>query len=95
MAGRSQLDLFKSDTQADMSGADAPPVVYRADPDKVRLRLERILAEARAADTMPWDSPQRNLYKTIFPQMTNWLPDEEAEQYRFQFEQEWERLMAA
>jgi hypothetical protein len=50
---RSQLDLFKSDTQPDMFGAETPPVVYRADPDKVRLRLERILAEARAAETMP------------------------------------------
>jgi hypothetical protein len=95
MAGRSQLDLFKPDTPPDMFGADAPAVVYRADPDKVRRRLERILAEARAAETMPWDSSQRNLYKTIFPQMTNWLPEEEAKQYCLQFEQEWERLMAA
>jgi hypothetical protein len=95
MAGRSQLDLFKTDSQPDMFGEDAPPVVYRADPDKVRVRLERILAEARAARTMPWDMSQRSLYKTIFPQMTNWLPEEEARQYCLQFDEEWERLMAA
>jgi hypothetical protein len=32
------------------------------------------------------------LYRTIFPQMTNWLPDEEAAQLRFEFETELARL---
>ncbi len=44
---------------------------------------------------MPWDWSEQSLYKTIFPQMAGLLPDEEAAQYRFQFEQEWERLKAA
>ena len=63
--------------------------------DKVRRRLERILAEARAAEAMPWDWSQQSLYKTIFPQMARLLPEDEAAQYCFQFEQEWERLKAA
>ena len=38
----------------------------------------------------------RTLYwRTIFPQMTNWLPDEEGAQLRFQFEAEIRRLEAA
>lgn len=30
--------------------------------------------------------------RTIFPQMTNWLPDDEAEQLRLEFAAELERL---
>jgi hypothetical protein len=35
------------------------------------------------------------LYRTIFPQMTNWLPAEEGAQLRFAFETELARLEAA
>ena len=35
------------------------------------------------------------LYRTIFPQMTNWLPEDEGAQLRFQFEEELARLEAA
>jgi len=35
------------------------------------------------------------MYKTIFPQMTNWLPEEEARQLCFEFEREIARLEAA
>ncbi len=44
---------------------------------------------------MPWDPAQVSLYRTIFPQMTLWLPEEEAVQLRFAFEAEMERLQAA
>ena len=44
---------------------------------------------------MPWDFSEQALYQTIFPNMTRYLPDEEAAQYRFAFEQEWKRLKAA
>lgn len=35
------------------------------------------------------------LYRTIFPQMTNCLPEDEGVQLRFEFEAEIERLKAA
>lgn len=44
---------------------------------------------------MPWDWAGLSLYKTIFPQLTLWLPDEEAAQYRLDFEAELARLGAA
>jgi hypothetical protein len=44
---------------------------------------------------MPWDWSDRSLYRTIFPQLADLLPEDEAAQYRFRFEQEWERLNAA
>jgi hypothetical protein len=77
------------------AGDDSPTPVYRADPDKVRQELHQILAEARAAQTMPWDAKHVLLYRTIFPQMTNWLPEEEGIQLRFDFEAELARLAAA
>ena len=90
-----QRDLFLDDEQADLFGEDLPTPVYRADPDKVRQELYKILAEARAAQTMPWDAEDVLLYRTIFPQMTNWLPEEEGIQLRFEFEVELARLKAA
>jgi hypothetical protein len=90
-----QPDLFEDQTQADLFGEDSPTPIYRADPDTVRRELCRLLAEARAAKTMPWDSKRVRVYQTIFPQMTNWLPEEEGAQLRFEFEAELERLKAA
>ncbi len=87
--------LTKSNQQPDLFGPVPAQPVWTPDPDKVRRRVERILAEARAAQTMPWDRSQRSLFKKIFPDMANLLPEDEARQYVFQFEQEWQRLMAA
>ena len=95
MARDDQPDLFGTETQDDLFDEDAAPVAYRADPDKVRARLHRILAEARAARKLPWEPTRVSLYRTIFPQMTNWLPDEEGAQLRFEFEAEIKRLEAA
>jgi len=74
---------------------DAAPPEYRPDPDKVRARLHKILGEARAARKLPWEPARVSLYRTIFPQMTNWLPEDEGAQLRFQFEEELARLQAA
>jgi hypothetical protein len=89
-----QRDLFQDDEQAELF-EDSPTPEYRADPDTVRQELYRLLAEARAAQTMPWDARRVVLYRTIFPQMTNWLPEEEGAQLRFEFEAELVRLNAA
>ena len=89
-----QGDLFGHDGP-DPSDEDFETPEYHADPDKVREELHRILAEARAAKAMPWDARRAALYRTIFPQMTNWLPEEEGAQLRFDFETELARLEAA
>ena len=85
-------DLFEQESQPDLFGGEAAPT-YRPDPDRVRARLHKILTEVRAAQELPWG--RASLYRTIFPQMTLWLPDEEAAQLRFAFEVEMERLKAA
>jgi hypothetical protein len=88
MARGSQPDLFVTESQPDLFGAEAPPA-YRPNPDKVRARLYKILAEARA-------EPARfSLYRTIFPRMTLFLPEDEASQLRFTFETVLARLKTA
>ncbi len=94
MARGSQPDFFVTESQSDLFGAEVPPA-YRPNPDKVRARLHKILAEARAAQTSPWEAARVSLYRTIFPQMTLWLPANEAAQLRFEFETEMARLEAA
>jgi hypothetical protein len=87
-------DFFEEETQPDLFGAEPVPA-YRPDPDRVRARLHKILAEARAAEKFPWGPGRVSLYRTIFPQMTDWLPEEEAAQLRFAFDSEMERLERA
>jgi hypothetical protein len=94
MTSPRQRDLFHDDEQPELFD-DAPTPVYHPDPDKVRARLQLILAEARAATTLPWEPRKTALYQTIFPQMTNCLPEEEGAQLRFEFETELARLKAA
>lgn len=87
-------DLFGHDGP-DPSDENFETPVYHPDSDKVREELRQILVETKAAQSMPWDARRTALYRTIFPQMTNWLPDEEGAQLRFDFEAELARLKAA
>jgi hypothetical protein len=89
-----QGDLFEQQCDDDLA-EDHPTPVYCADPDKVRAELLLILAEASTATEMPWDPDQLRLYRTIFPQMTNWLPTDEATQLNADFEAELTRLTSA
>lgn len=82
--------------QPDLFGNEpAPQRSYLPDPAKVRIELLNILARAKAAPTTPWRSSDQDFYRLVFPQMTNWLPDDEAKQLRFEFEAELARLEAA
>jgi hypothetical protein len=94
MASPRQGDLFGNEG-TDPSDEDFETPVYEAEPTQVREELHRILAEARTAQRMPWDANRVALYRTMFSQMTNWLPEEEGAQLCFAFETELERLRAA
>jgi hypothetical protein len=94
MSRRPHPDLFVAESQSDLFGAEATPS-YHPNPDKVRARLHKILAEARAAHTSPWEPTRVSLHRTIFPQMTLWLPEDDAAQLRFEFETELARLETA
>jgi hypothetical protein len=94
MSSPRQGNLFEHESP-DIFEDDLETPVYQADPDKVREELHKILAEARAAQSMPWDPKRAALYRTIFPQMTGCLPEEEGAQLRFDFTTELKRLEAA
>ena len=85
---------FKTPTHGDLLGGASGPQQHQPHPDRVRRRLEAILAEMRAEPKMAWDFSLQMLYQKIFPDMTHFLPEEEGERYRADFEKEWERLAA-
>jgi hypothetical protein len=89
-----QGDLFGG-TAPDLLGEEAAPVAYRADPQKVREKLTLIVNELRNASSLPWDASRLRYYRTVFPQMSLWLEEDEAAQLRFAFEEEIRRLNAA
>jgi hypothetical protein len=68
---------------------------FAPEPEDVRQRLHTLLAVARQAQAMPWPERDARMWQTVFPQMANWLPEDEANQLRFEFAQEIERLKAA
>lgn len=89
-----QGDLFRHQGPDPSDEAFETPV-YEADPEEVCQELNGLLAQMRAAETMPWDAKRTALYRTIVPQMANWLPEDEAKQLCFEFETELKRLEAA
>jgi hypothetical protein len=96
MAG--DLDLFgHGPAQGNLFGdgddrLQAPVRRHVPDPEKVRRRLQALLEKARSAQKMPWSERDARMWQTVFPNMANWLPDQEAAQLRFEFAQEMERL---
>lgn len=86
-----QLSLFG----ASEDGLRAPAQRFVADTEMIRRRLGALLAKARTANAMPWPERDARMWRTVFPQMASWLPDEEANQLRFEFAREIERLLAA
>jgi hypothetical protein len=64
-------------------------------PEYVRAQMLALLATARAADRLPWDSMRLKVKRTIFHNMGNWLPKAEASALRAAFIKELERLGVA
>ncbi|MES2022475.1 MAG: hypothetical protein V4460_14365 [Pseudomonadota bacterium] len=72
---------------------------YEPNRDEVRDDLHGILDAARAVSAVTlWDRRTYLYNKTVFPQMSQWLPEDERDQLCFEFFKELERielLMAA
>jgi len=70
-----------------------PPVrSFAPDPASIRKRLHGLLAQVRGAQTLPWPERDALMWETVFPQMANWLPDDEADTLRAEFAGEIARL---
>jgi hypothetical protein len=92
-----QIDLFgHSSDQGELFGKQAREKrEWVVNADTVRAKMTLLLETARNAEAMPWPPRKAKVYETIFPQMANWLPDEEADQMTFEFARELERLKLA
>ncbi|MGE3830977.1 MAG: hypothetical protein AB7F76_08305 [Parvibaculaceae bacterium] len=90
-----QADFFETDDQPGLFPDDVTPVVFRADPEKVRAELHLILSQAKSAKTLPWSREDLRYHETVFPQMCRWLPEDEAAQLCFEFDTAIKRLLAA
>jgi hypothetical protein len=89
-----QDDLFgQTQQQGDMfTAAPAVSAPIHHTPDTVRARMLALLAQARAADAMPWTSRELRSHTVMFPEMAKWLPKAEGEQLLIDFESEISRL---
>ena len=96
----SQVRIQRSDTsdgdeQGDLFGSTSAPV-YRPDPELVRRRIDRILAQLRAEESVrDWVHGRASLLRIVFPQLTERLPEEEAARFDSEFEAEMARLDAS
>lgn len=97
-------DLFgnsPSDGQGSLFGDSENLIPHPAqlsaepNPERVRTKLYALLETARCAERMPWPPRKASMWQIVFPQMANWLPDDEADQLRFEFAHEMERLKLA
>ena len=92
------IDLFgRSPAQGSLFGRkedrlQAPQQRSIPDPETIRLRLKALLEKARSTEKMPWSERDAHMWQTVFPNMANWLPKDEADQLRFEFAEEMERL---
>ena len=95
-------DLFGHPTgpaQASLFGSEgdrlqAPEQTFLPDPAVLRRRLHALLEKAKGAESMPWPERDARMWQTVFPNMTKWLPEDEANQLRFDFAREIDRLKA-
>jgi hypothetical protein len=88
-----QVDLFKDHEQPELFLPPKP--VSKVTPQSVRLKLVGALEQLRASDEMPWDTTNLRYWQTVFPQMSRWLPDDDAAQLCLEFSEEMKRLKAA
>lgn len=69
-----------------------PAQQIKHDIEEIRQYLNGLLATAREAETMPWEETEARTFANLMRQMTDWLPDDEANALRTAFVAEYERL---
>lgn len=73
----------------------APPQrATTPDPQAIRRRLTDVIETIRGAKTMPWSERDARMWRTVVPNMTKWLPRDEADAIRETFAREMQRLEA-
>ena len=91
------MDLHEliEDRQIDMFGeATPPPPDLVPSEDEMRATLTERLEFIASVQEMPWKPERVRHHRTVFAQMCNWLPDDEATRMREAFDGHVERLTA-
>lgn len=89
--GPDQLSLFGGGNDR----LQTPEQTFTPDPNVIRLRLASVLDKMRQAQAMPFSERDTRMWQTVFPNMSRWLPECEAEQLCFEFSRQIERLKMA
>ncbi len=98
-----QGDLFSQSAQAaehpipgEGGRSPAPPArgPIQHTPDTIRVLALEALAEARAAETMPWDARVLRARTAMFPYWSEWLKGGEGDRLLAEFKAEMDRLQA-
>jgi hypothetical protein len=90
-----QGDLFRDLEPAAPADDQPRPWVYKPNLEKIRAELRGVVAKARASATEPWDINEFGYWRTVLPQMSRWLPEDERAELIREFEAEVARLTAA
>ena len=86
----SQQDAL--DRQGDLFDAESAEA-RRPDPERVRRRIDGILAELRGEiSARHWEFGRASFLRMAFPGLTRWLPGDEAARLESEFEREMARL---
>jgi hypothetical protein len=70
----------------------APARTTEPDPQAIRVRLSRLLETLRRSENMPLSDRDLRMWQMVVPNMTRWLPSEEADAIRAEFANEVDRL---
>lgn len=66
-------------SQMDMFGPAPRPAPKLPSAEDVRPELTDVLDRLRRSETMPLSPKDLRFWRTVFPQMSRWLPDNERE----------------
>jgi len=64
-------------SQLDMFGPPPKPAPRLPTAEDVRPELIEVLDRLRGSETMPLSPKDVRFWRTVFPQMSRWLPDDE------------------
>lgn len=64
------------------------------DPADVRAEMHAALAQLEAADHIPWPDRELRVWRIVWPQMMNWLPEAEHAELQRRFDDELCRLQS-
>lgn len=86
MTTDAQVSLFGDGRMAAPARASVP------DPQAIRGRLGRLLETLRTSKSMPFSDRDIRMWQIVVPNMTRWLPNDEADAIRSEFANEMKRL---